>query len=148
MSSCPVCHEGIDVFAVGCCDHVICYKCSCRMRVLCEQFYCPICRTDLPQVSLPKIKINQMVKAFKGEISFWHLHNIKLKCVTQPQALGYWVFFLFLCDNDFFYYIFVYFYIHIVYNAFSLAMMTVLGRHGLKILAMLVYKHVPLFLIF
>lgn len=52
--SCPVCHEGIDVFAVGCCDHVICYKCSCRMRVLCEQLYCPICRTDLPQVYLIK----------------------------------------------------------------------------------------------
>lgn len=51
-TSCTVCHEGIEVFAVGCCDHVICYKCSCRMRVLCNQFYCPICRADLPQVYL------------------------------------------------------------------------------------------------
>lgn len=57
-NSCPVCHEGIEIYAVGCCDHVICYKCSCRMRVLCEQFYCPICRTDLPQVSPNDIECN------------------------------------------------------------------------------------------
>ncbi|KAH3872987.1 E3 ubiquitin-protein ligase ZNF598-like [Dreissena polymorpha] len=49
-NECPVCHESIDVFAIGKCDHPICFKCSTRMRALCEQFYCPICRTDIPEV--------------------------------------------------------------------------------------------------
>lgn len=48
--TCPVCSEHIDIYAVGACDHPICYKCSTRMRVLCDQMYCPICRTNLPQV--------------------------------------------------------------------------------------------------
>ncbi|XP_045214491.2 E3 ubiquitin-protein ligase ZNF598-like [Mercenaria mercenaria] len=47
---CLVCHEHIEIFAIGRCDHPICFKCSTRMRALCEQFYCPICRTDLPEV--------------------------------------------------------------------------------------------------
>ncbi|KAK3090985.1 hypothetical protein FSP39_016257 [Pinctada imbricata] len=48
--SCPVCHEAVMVYAIGNCDHPICYRCSTRMRILCEQSYCPICRTDLNQV--------------------------------------------------------------------------------------------------
>lgn len=49
---CPVCSDPIKIYAIGECDHIICYKCSTRMRVLCEQMYCAICRTDLPIVSL------------------------------------------------------------------------------------------------
>lgn len=49
-SLCPVCHEQSEIFAFGPCDHAICYRCSTRMRVLCNQMYCPICRGDLPQV--------------------------------------------------------------------------------------------------
>ena len=49
---CLVCHEEAELFAIGKCDHPICFKCSTRMRALCEQFYCPICRTDLPEVSM------------------------------------------------------------------------------------------------
>ena len=51
-NSCLVCHEAIAIYAIGKCDHAICYKCSTRMRALCEHFYCPICRTDLPEVIL------------------------------------------------------------------------------------------------
>ncbi len=47
---CPVCSETVEILAVGRCDHAICYRCSTRMRVLCEQMYCAICRTDLPKV--------------------------------------------------------------------------------------------------
>ncbi|KAK3600899.1 hypothetical protein CHS0354_019252 [Potamilus streckersoni] len=47
---CFVCHEHIDVFAIGKCDHPICFKCSTRMRALYKQFECPICRTYLPKV--------------------------------------------------------------------------------------------------
>ena len=55
---CPVCHEAVDIFAIGHCDHPICYRCSTRMRVLCDHMYCPICRTDLNQVS-NKTMINE-----------------------------------------------------------------------------------------
>lgn len=47
---CSVCHERTEIYAIGQCDHPICYRCSTRMRVLCNQMYCPICRGDLPQV--------------------------------------------------------------------------------------------------
>lgn len=53
---CLVCHEHIEFYAVGRCDHPICFKCSTRMRALCDQFYCPICRTDLPEVFFLKTK--------------------------------------------------------------------------------------------
>ncbi|KAK7113655.1 E3 ubiquitin-protein ligase ZNF598-like [Littorina saxatilis] len=49
-SLCPLCHEHTEIYAIGTCDHPICYKCSTRMRVLCSQMYCPICRGDLPQI--------------------------------------------------------------------------------------------------
>jgi len=49
-SACPVCHERMEIFAVGRCDHIICFRCAVRMRVLCDQMYCAICRTDLLQV--------------------------------------------------------------------------------------------------
>ena len=51
-SSCPVCHERMEIFAVGRCDHTICFRCAVRMRVLCDQMYCAICRADLLQVIL------------------------------------------------------------------------------------------------
>ncbi|ELT99643.1 hypothetical protein CAPTEDRAFT_181900 [Capitella teleta] len=47
---CPLCHEVVDVFAVGQCDHPVCFKCSTRMRALCDQLYCAICRANLPKV--------------------------------------------------------------------------------------------------
>lgn len=47
---CPVCHDPCEIFAFGPCDHPICYRCSTRMRVLCNQMYCPICRGQLQQI--------------------------------------------------------------------------------------------------
>ncbi|XP_005106381.1 E3 ubiquitin-protein ligase ZNF598 [Aplysia californica] len=49
--ACPVCHDPYEVFAIGPCDHPVCYRCSTRMRVLCEQNDCPICRSLMPQVA-------------------------------------------------------------------------------------------------
>jgi len=49
-SLCSVCHERMEIFAVGRCDHAICFRCAVRMRVLCDQMYCAICRADLQQV--------------------------------------------------------------------------------------------------
>ena len=48
---CPVCSELVTFYAVGKCDHFVCYRCSTRMRSLCDQMYCAICRTELPKVN-------------------------------------------------------------------------------------------------
>ena len=47
---CSVCWNDIKIFAIGFCNHPICYICSTRMRVLCSQKDCPICRQDLSKV--------------------------------------------------------------------------------------------------
>ncbi|KTF89065.1 hypothetical protein cypCar_00012722 [Cyprinus carpio] len=49
-SSCVLCCQDIDLFAVGKCDHPVCYRCSTKMRVLCEQKYCAVCREQLDKV--------------------------------------------------------------------------------------------------
>ena len=48
---CVLCCEEIEYFAKGACDHVVCFKCSTRMRVLCEQMYCAVCRLELNKVT-------------------------------------------------------------------------------------------------
>lgn len=49
-NTCVVCFKNVDIFSIGVCDHPVCYECSTRMRVLCRQNECPICRQDLPKV--------------------------------------------------------------------------------------------------
>ncbi|XP_058126302.1 E3 ubiquitin-protein ligase ZNF598 [Anopheles ziemanni] len=53
-SVCVVCFKPIVYFAVGECDHLCCYECSTRIRVLCQQNDCPICRRDLAKVIFSK----------------------------------------------------------------------------------------------
>ncbi|XP_050073729.1 E3 ubiquitin-protein ligase ZNF598 [Anopheles maculipalpis] len=51
---CVVCFKPIVFFAIGECDHLCCYECSTRIRVLCQQNDCPICRRDLAKVIFSK----------------------------------------------------------------------------------------------
>ncbi|KAL7830566.1 hypothetical protein SRHO_G00316930 [Serrasalmus rhombeus] len=53
-SVCVLCCQDIDIFAVGKCDHPVCYRCSTKMRVLCEQRYCAVCREELDKVIFVK----------------------------------------------------------------------------------------------
>lgn len=50
-NTCVVCFKVVDIFSIGECDHPVCYECSTRMRVLCKQNECPICRTDMSKVN-------------------------------------------------------------------------------------------------
>lgn len=50
QDECVLCCREISIYAVGACDHPVCYICSARMRVLCETNECPICRSDMPLV--------------------------------------------------------------------------------------------------
>ncbi|XP_066530347.1 E3 ubiquitin-protein ligase ZNF598 [Hoplias malabaricus] len=49
-SVCVLCCQDVELFAVGKCDHPVCYRCSTKMRVLCEQRYCAVCREELDKV--------------------------------------------------------------------------------------------------
>nr|SVE75597.1 EOG090X01BP [Daphnia hispanica] len=51
---CPVCFKDVEIFSVGICDHPICHECSTRMRVLCKEDACPICRQELTKVAFVK----------------------------------------------------------------------------------------------
>ncbi|KAH1025482.1 E3 ubiquitin-protein ligase ZNF598 [Dendroctonus ponderosae] len=47
---CVVCFKNVEIYSIGCCDHAVCFECSTRMRILCKQNECPICRRELPKV--------------------------------------------------------------------------------------------------
>ncbi|EZA60148.1 hypothetical protein DMN91_009606 [Ooceraea biroi] len=49
-NTCVVCYKNVEIYSIGMCQHPVCYECSTRMRVLCRQNECPICRQDLPKV--------------------------------------------------------------------------------------------------
>ena len=49
-NTCIVCYRNVNIYSIGMCEHPVCYECSTRMRVLCQQNECPICRQDLPRV--------------------------------------------------------------------------------------------------
>lgn len=51
-NACVVCFKNVFIYSVGECDHPVCYECSTRMRVLCRQNECPICRQDMPKVKI------------------------------------------------------------------------------------------------
>jgi hypothetical protein len=48
---CVVCCKNVEIYSLGVCDHPVCFECSTRMRVLCNQNECPICRGQMPKVS-------------------------------------------------------------------------------------------------
>lgn len=50
---CVLCCQEVDIFALGKCDHPVCYRCSTKMRVLCDQKYCAVCREELDKVRIP-----------------------------------------------------------------------------------------------
>lgn len=52
--TCVVCYKKVEIYSIGMCEHPVCYECSTRMRVLCRQNECPICRQDLPKVVFTK----------------------------------------------------------------------------------------------
>ncbi|XP_072755745.1 E3 ubiquitin-protein ligase ZNF598 [Anoplolepis gracilipes] len=58
-NTCVVCYKNVDIYSIGMCEHPVCYECSTRMRVLCRQNECPICRQDLP-----KVVFTQEIKPF------------------------------------------------------------------------------------
>lgn len=56
-NTCVVCFKVVEIYSIGECDHPVCYECSTRMRVLCQQNECPICRTDMAKVIFTNEKL-------------------------------------------------------------------------------------------
>jgi len=54
--NCVVCAHAIDIYAIGYCDHCICFRCSLKMRILRSEKFCPVCRKDLKKVLFSKHK--------------------------------------------------------------------------------------------
>nr|XP_033770359.1 E3 ubiquitin-protein ligase ZNF598 [Geotrypetes seraphini] len=52
--ACVLCCQELEAFALGKCEHPICFRCSTKMRVLCEQRYCAVCREELDKVVFVK----------------------------------------------------------------------------------------------
>ncbi|XP_024128436.1 E3 ubiquitin-protein ligase ZNF598 [Oryzias melastigma] len=52
--TCVLCCQDVEIFALGKCDHPVCYRCSTKMRVLCDQKYCAVCREELDKVVFVK----------------------------------------------------------------------------------------------
>lgn len=66
-NTCVVCYKTVTIYSIGMCEHPVCYECSTRMRVLCRQNECPICRQDLPKVAFVK-EIKPFGRIHKGNL--------------------------------------------------------------------------------
>ena len=78
---CMLCCEEIDIVAKGQCNHVICYKCSSRMRAICGESYCVVCRHELKKVQ------------FYSNINVHEVFFVNLcthSCRALSTKLGYW----------------------------------------------------------
>ncbi|KAB0794084.1 hypothetical protein PPYR_13704 [Photinus pyralis] len=76
-NACVVCFKNVDLYSIGVCDHPVCFECSTRMRVLCNQQECPICRQVMPKV------------LFTKEIEAFSILRPKVeKCNLQDRKYG------------------------------------------------------------
>ncbi|XP_039290343.1 E3 ubiquitin-protein ligase ZNF598 [Nilaparvata lugens] len=73
-NTCVVCFRTVEIFSIGECDHPVCYECSTRMRVLCTQTECPICRQEMP-----KVLFTQNVRPYREVKNGHYLADRKFK---------------------------------------------------------------------
>lgn len=85
---CHICAQEIpgpnrrNIFAFGRCNHHVCYVCSARLRAICGQFECPICRVRLDNVIFSENK-KATFKKFKTKYS----HSDKYKIYFESEAV-------------------------------------------------------------
>lgn len=76
-NDCVICCKEIEIFAVGECNHAVCYNCMTRMRGLINQNECPICRKNLDQVRL------------RFEFEMKHEIYVLLQVIMSPDSKSY-----------------------------------------------------------
>ncbi|KAM4632367.1 E3 ubiquitin-protein ligase ZNF598 isoform 2-T2 [Discoglossus pictus] len=98
--NCVLCCQELEIFALGKCDHPICYRCSTKMRVLCEQKYCAVCREELDKVifirklaPFASIATQQLQHEKKYDIFFsdgnvfaQYRHLLQHECTLCPEV--------------------------------------------------------------
>ncbi|KAG8197987.1 hypothetical protein JTE90_029381 [Oedothorax gibbosus] len=83
QEECVLCCREIQIYAVGACDHHVCYECSTRMRVLLETNECPICRSDVPVVIFTHV-----FQLFSSVDKNFTLINRKFNIVFQDEMVS------------------------------------------------------------
>lgn len=81
-NSCVVCFKNVEIYSVGECDHPVCYECSTRMRVLCRQNECPICRQDMP-----KVIFTRYVRPFRDIKTNMYLMDKKFQIIFESSEI-------------------------------------------------------------
>ncbi|KAF6200717.1 hypothetical protein GE061_005161 [Apolygus lucorum] len=84
-NTCVVCFKEVEIFSIGQCDHPVCFECSTRMRVLCRQNECPMCRQEMPMVIfLKKIKPYESLK--DGSFTLDNKYKISFFSAAEKSA--------------------------------------------------------------
>jgi len=85
FSTCIICTEDVNLYAVGVCNHPICHKCSLRLRILYQSKECPYCKTELEDVIYTKndkkpfeeYNLSEFVYRNKDKGSYYDSEDIK-----------------------------------------------------------------------
>lgn len=72
-NACVVCFKNVEIYSIGECDHPVCYECSTRMRVLCKQHECPICRQGLEKVIFTYEKLSYRELESKNRTEYFNI---------------------------------------------------------------------------
>ena len=89
---CDICAQNVPgperekIYAYGKCDHHVCYVCSARLRAICDQQECPICREKLEDVvfcaNKSKLFNNHNLKSYQYDVRYRiYFENDKIRTV-------------------------------------------------------------------
>ena len=85
--SCLICCELSPYKVLGKCNHPICITCASRLRELCDQKFCPVCREDLEKVNLifiiMQINFHLNVSTFWTDLVHYVLRKYNLNFLFQ-----------------------------------------------------------------
>uniref|UniRef100_A0A6G1SNU4 Zinc finger protein 598 n=1 Tax=Aceria tosichella TaxID=561515 RepID=A0A6G1SNU4_9ACAR len=86
---CDICVQNVPgperekIFALGRCDHYVCYVCSARLRAICDQQDCPICREKLDCV----IFCANKNRSFEKHDIKSYIHDEKYKIYFENETI-------------------------------------------------------------
>ncbi|KAL7672930.1 hypothetical protein ACOME3_007806 [Neoechinorhynchus agilis] len=83
---CLLCDDNITIGSYGACNHIICYTCSTKLRVICKNWSCPICRHDLNEVVFAK-SFNIKFDEIKSKTSQKDEHGICFEDKACEKAM-------------------------------------------------------------
>lgn len=88
--SCVVCCQRVpgpfrrEFYAIGPCDHPVCYECSTKMRLMCRQNECPICRQEILKVCWYPLTHDHFMRCFANHTFPSDILSL-MCCMSVPQ---------------------------------------------------------------